>query len=356
MSIKDYKFYNHPKKISIEQYNTCFEQVLEYLLLNFKECTIYKVGGTRIQPGISDIDFLLVHSGKIDGNGLYLREFPRKARRLGVMVHEVFAVDVDTFQWIKRLTTYDLQELHRSHNEKDLLILADQPFYKLMKLVMYIVVNYPMNFISPLELKSVDVRRCLAKLKKLLHIDKLFLQTFNNVSFLNPDLAEEIINISNKVNELNEKHLNEWILNLIQKGNEAVYLMFEVFEEQSKNEFDLNLKSSNINLNGINIDFCSNWRTKTTHIDKYYMPANLSVINQLLCLINSHFLSNSYIPKADTEFSEMNDLGQVWNNYLESCNQNNILTLITDMKFSMVGHNSLKYKVFSHLGNIKRQF
>ena len=355
MRVNDFQFFNYPKPISLEQYNSCYQQVLDYLARNFPACTIFQVGGERIQPGISDVDFLLVNDGAIDGNKLYLREFPLKCRNMEVLVHEPFGIDMATFKWITRLSTYRLKEVSKGVHKVDAsFILDDKPFYKLIKLAMYVVVNYPMNFTTIIERRQVNVRRTLAKLKKLIQIDKLCKETFNGKGFLDSSFSKEIVQINEGFPSMGKEEIGIELLRLVEKANLEVVHLLELFQEESKHHFGLNLSESTLTIGNCTTHFTNNWLDNHNKDGSYHLPNNLGVINQLLNNIDSHYLHHIIPGKQDAEIAEISELAGAWNNYLKFCNRNSILTLITDMNFSVTGHDSLKYRIYSKLGMVKK--
>jgi len=355
MPIDQFKFFNYPKPLSLEEYKACYNQVLSYLICNFPSSYIFQVGGDMIQPGISDVDFLLVHNAPIDGNKLYLREFPYKSRSLGVLTHEPFAIDTDTYRWINCLTTYTLKEVYRGNEFFDLpKLLDDKPIHKLVKLTMYVVTNYPMIFLNVHEEKSVNVRRTLTKLKKLIQMEQLCKDAFNGNGFLDSELAAKIIHINEQFSCMDNTKLHKELIQLVKEANKAVQLLFELFDKHSRADFGLTLPDSSLGISSTTIHFSSTWHHNKNRPGIYYLPSNFSLINQLFENIKDDYLKNIKPGICGQSFSEITELSTVWNNYLNYCNQNSILTLITDMKFSMYGHNSWKYILFSYLGNLKR--
>ena len=355
MRVNDFQFFNYPKPISLEQYYSCYQQVLNYLVRNFPACTIYQVGGERIQPGISDVDFLLVNDGTIDGNKLYLREFPLKCRNMEVLVHEPFGIDMTTFKWITRLSTYQLKEVFKGGQKVDTsFILDDQPFYKLIKLAMYVVVNYPMNFTTVIEGRRVNVRRTLAKLKKLIQVDELCKETFNDKGFLDLHFANEIIQLNEGFSAMGKEEIGTELMRLVEKASLEVVHLFELFQEESKHHFGLGLSDSTLTIGNRTTHFTKNWLDNQNKDDNYHLPNNLGVINQLLNNIDSHYLHHIIPANQDIEIAEISELAGAWNNYLNFCNRSSILTLITDMNFSVTGHDSLKYRIYSNLGKVKK--
>jgi len=354
--MKKFKAYNFPKDLSLKHFKECNDLTLKQLIKYYPESEIYKLGGKHLNPGISDIDFLIVSKEVINGNHLYLRNFPKVCLNTGILVHEPFAVDKSTFKWIKRLTSYELELVYEAENEihSDTKPLDANKIHDLLKLVQYLVVNYPMNFIEYLNDRNINVRRSISKLKKLLLIEKLFRSVFEiNNGTLDESFKAELIELTDNHSSFSRDELKNKVRELLNDGVDQLKNIYSEYESRSTEQFNLNLGNGFLRFKNYNIEFSDNWKQNLYQNDIYYMPRNLGIINTLFLNIEENFLKNIRFSKPDVHFDEGDTLSVAINDYLKYCNESKLLTLIFDIDFSVKGHDSLKYRVFRVLSWFK---
>jgi len=357
--MKEFRTHNFPKTISVFQYQKYYEMVLEHLKLKFSECQIYSLGGKYLKPGISDLDFVILAKDEIDGNDLYLRDMPYLPRKYGALTHEPFGIDVNTFKWLKRITSY---EMKRVYPETDMFGIEDEVLppekkYELIILALYLVANYPMNFFE-LRKEVIDIRRSITKLKKLLNIEKQFKKAFqlSDDKIINDLFKERLLNCINNIDQNDAAKLKSEVIWLLQNVDEVVETIFESFEENSIKYFGLHLENSNLSFKKYNLEFSDQWKNCLFKDGVYFLPKNLSLINAVFRNIDKRFLKNIGVGDSDFDFPECTSAGQAINEYLRFCDKSHILTLIFDYDFSIKGHNSLKYKIFRLLSGVKHSF
>ena len=351
-----YKFYNYPKSLSTEDYDRCQAKVLEQLIEFYPRSTIYKVGGKEINPGISDLDFLIVNEEAINGNLLYLRNFSRAHYRSDILIHEAFAIDTFTYQWISRLTSYSLELIYSKDEDgnAELSILPTNKYYEVIKLAYYIVANYPMNFNEYRSTGSIDVKRTISKLKKVLKIESIFREIYNTeVKLIEDDARSQLIDLPNNHQLYSREKVAATLETLLEQTDDTVNRIFENFVELARKTFNQTFSDNFLNFKNYKIVFSDEWKTHIYNDGVYYLPPSLSIINLMFTGINDKFLKQIEFGNIELDISEGDSISNSINSYLNYCDNSNILNLIFDINFSVRGHNSLQYNFYRVLSGIK---
>ena len=177
---KDFLFYNHPKKLKIEDYNKALSKVKKNLSSVKGLSSIYTWGGIS-NPGISDIDFLLVSkkNEKLKLPVKYKSIFLLNRKLRYLLFHPFVLIDDESIKDVRYIypeTDFNLvygkrtKIKHPSKNEK--------MFVKIHLLMDLAIRHYPRDFTSMLFSKKIDVRNTLLRLGSL----KFGIKTFNDLS------------------------------------------------------------------------------------------------------------------------------------------------------------------------------
>ena len=349
------KYTNFPIKSTIEDYDTCIIKSVSFLKKNYPECSIFKVGGENIKLGISDIDLLIVSKEKFSANKLYLRNYPLKYIKNGILMHEFFSVDEVTFKNLHRITSYNLHPLVYGKNYKGLEIDAPSKIDQLYKMVYYLVANYPMNFCSFEIEGSINIKRSLTKLKKLFNFEELIKTVFNrDIQFIPSNFRKELNYILGNYSDLDDDLIARSTEKLMRQAQTVCFDLFQIFESESKQYFEIS-NNNNLEINGNNLVFSDEWKSKLYDEEYYYLPKNAAVIITVLNELDEKFLKSIKYSQIDTDFDGFIEIGKVLNNYLEFCAISQVNQLIVDLDFTLPGYNSFKYKAYQFGRSILRR-
>jgi hypothetical protein len=355
--LRKIKFHHFPVDLSENDYREAFEASALYLKNTFPECSIYKVGGERVCLGISDLDFLVVKNQPINGNNLYLRNFPRDFSRNGLLLHEPFAVDNITYSWLNRLTSFKLDLLYTDGNGESQEMLETREIYDYFRLSYYLVINYPMVFLEWRATNQIHVRSTLTKLKKLFNLESLIQEIMGqDHEILSKEFREQLTLLVNEHSKLSPPILQEKILILLDKVQEVIVRAFTVFEELAlKLGLAINVESS-ATINRKKLDFSNRWKEELQTGQVFHLPASLGGFNRIFSHIDPKFMGNVSFSSSPPEIPAFDEISRVINQYLHYCERSNILQLIFDIDFSVTGHNSIQYRFYQAMSRIKNVF
>ncbi len=348
-------FYNSPKSPSIHDYDNCVIDSVKYLIKKYPNASIFKIGGENIKKGISDVDLLILSYTNIDGNHLYLRNFSSNYIKKGILLHEFFAVDVDTYINLNKITSYNLQPLVYSKVYALPKLKKSSPLFDFYKLSYYLVINYPMNFYAWEKDNKINIRRSLTKLKKLTNFENLFKNVFDEkINFLPQSFVIQLNDTFENYSVLNKREIENQVIDLLYQAQEITNDIFNAYEEYSLKFISIK-NEHHLKINGYHINFSDNWRQDLFRDNTYFAPKNLAIFNSIFNQIDPKFKTNIEYSKIETEITEFNEVGQILNNYLSFCDNSNLNQLIVDINFEVGGYNSLKYRIFQLLRNLKRR-
>ena len=100
VSLKDFIFFNYPKRVSIDHYEKIRNDIVEYFDGNDDIISIYEYGRVKA-PGVSDLDLIFVFNDKIinDAKLFSIRNVSPQAYEL-VMEGSVIKMNKDSFAHI----------------------------------------------------------------------------------------------------------------------------------------------------------------------------------------------------------------------------------------------------------------
>jgi len=217
---KDFLFYNHPKKLKIEDYNKALSKVKKDLSNVNGLSSIYTWGGIS-NPGISDIDFLLVSkkNGKLKLPLKYKSIFLLNRKLRYLLFHPFVLIDEEAVKDVRYIypeTNFNFVYGKRikikkpSKNEKMLV--------KIHLLIDIAIRHYPRDFTSMLFSKKINVRNILLRLGSL----KFGIKTFSDISKTKIKNSQDYISNIEKLRKdwfnLSRKNKDERLFGLIKKG------------------------------------------------------------------------------------------------------------------------------------------
>jgi len=355
--VQEIKFHHYPIALSMKNYQDAFAGSVSYLKKTFPESSIFKVGGESIRLGISDLDFLILSHNPINGNKLYLRNFPKLCLRNGLLLHEAFGVDAQTYAWLNRLTSFKLDLVYGNKDKLHPEILETDSIFNYFKLSYYLVVNYPMVFLEWKGKNEIHVRRTLTKLKKLFNLEALIQTCMGPTSrIMSDDFRSELTLLINEHNQYSPSMIQKKILYLLNEALEVIREAFSVFEELAHElGYATNIETS-ARIRGKQLEFSNRWKKCLQTRDIYHLPVSLGGFNQIFSHINSKFLSNISYSSSPVEIPAFEEISRVINQYLNYCEKSHILQLIFDIDFSVAGHNSRQYRFYQAMSRLKQIF
>ena len=217
---KDFLFYNRPKKLKIEDYNKALSKIKKDLSSVKGLSSIYTWGSIS-NPGISDIDFLLVSkkNGKLKLPLKYKSIFLLNRKLRYLLFHPFVLIDEESIKDVKYIypeTNFNFIYGKRvklnqpSKNEKMLV--------KIHLLIDIAVRHYPRDFTSMLFSKKIDVRNSLLRLGSL----KFGIKTFNGISKTKIKNSQDYVSSIEKLRKewfsLSRKNKDVRLFGLIKKG------------------------------------------------------------------------------------------------------------------------------------------
>ena len=346
-----FTFYNDPDfSLTRQDYDTAAEYCLDYIRKKFPDVDVYQVGGLNIVPGISDLDYLIVSQKVINGNDLYLRKILNNSIKKGILIHEFFAVDHTTFKNLYKLTSFQLTPLITTFSKLQQ-IESGNSTQHLFQLMYYTIMYYPVLFVNVMRSWQINTKVMLSQLKKILYFETYFKQVSGStISLVNDEFRNVIDETINMADQYGLHEKMNICFNYIDEFVRTVFTELDRYIRSNYNEIS---DQGFIESNKAKIRFSNHWKDQLYDEQYFYMPSSFHLFNLVLSGVQPEFLNSINFSQNKSEVKEFMEIGASISHYLNFCNQSNIAQLIFDMDFSIKGHNSGIFRIYSLLSRIK---
>ncbi len=166
--MKQYSFYNLPKKLKRDEYVKAQEKVVRKYSSIRNISSIYSWGSISV-PGISDLDIVLVHKLPASKLPMLKRTYLSiSAKDRYMLYHPCVHIDEESFRAIRYMNPHPFFELLFGKELPIQTITKNEEKQVYCALLSDIIIrHYPRDFIYQKEQQSIDVRNTLLRLNSL---------------------------------------------------------------------------------------------------------------------------------------------------------------------------------------------